>query len=73
MVSAVGAASEVVLEAEASGFSWFSAFSTGTSSRSGFSSSSLRTTCSSSRVESCRSWIACCSSGVMTTRWLIRC
>ena len=30
------------------------------------------TTCSSSRVESWRSWIACCSSGVMTTRWLIR-
>jgi len=23
-------------------------------------------------VESCKSWIACCKSGVMTTRWLCR-
>jgi len=53
---------------EAAGASAVSLFSTGISSRSGFSSSSLRTTCSSSRVESWRSWMACWSSGVMTTR-----
>src|SRR5437660_1712643 len=42
------------------------------SSRSGFSSSSFWTTSWSSSVDSCSSWIACCSSGVMTTRWLCR-
>ena len=40
-----------------------------TSSSSGILLELLLTTCSSSSVESCRSWIACCSSGVMTTRW----
>ena len=43
-----------------------------TSSRSGLSSSSFRTTCSSSSVDSCSSWIACCRSGVITTRWVCR-
>ena len=49
-----------------------SAPSTGSSSSSGFSSSSFLTTCSSSSVESCRSWMACWSSGVMTTRCVCR-
>ncbi len=43
-----------------------------TSSSIGFSSSSFWTTSWSSRVESCKSWIACWSSGVITTRWLCR-
>ena len=67
-VSAGVGASALFVEAAVA--SAVSRFSTGISSRSGFSSSSLRTTCSSSRVESWRSWMACCSSGVMTTRWL---
>ena len=70
--ASAGAEASVVL-VEAAVASAVSGFSAGISSRRGFSSSSLRTTCSSSRVESWRSWIACCSSGVMTTRWLIRC
>src|SRR2546428_436762 len=43
-----------------------------TSSSSGFSSSSFCTTSCSSSVESWSSWMACCNSGVMTTRWLCR-
>src|SRR5213078_2199109 len=66
-----GAASASVLGA-ASPASGVSAPSTGISSRSGFSRSSFCTTSWSSSVESCRSWIACWSSGVMTTRWLCR-
>src|SRR5688572_13726120 len=42
------------------------------SSSSGFSRSSFWTTSWSSSVLSCSSWMACCSSGVMTTRWLCR-
>src|SRR3984893_3425909 len=49
-----------------------SCFPSGSSSRRGFSSSSLRTTCSSSSVDSCRSWMACWRSGVITTRWVAR-
>src|SRR5438874_4607219 len=66
VVGAAGASGEA---AEASG-----AFSVSgaTSSRSGFSSSSFCTTSCSSSVESWSSWMACCNSGVMTTRWLCR-
>src|SRR5882724_285331 len=67
VVGAVGAG--VSPGAVASGVS---GVSVGTSSRSGFSSSSFWTTSWSSSVDSCSSWIACCSSGVMTTRWLCR-
>ena len=67
-IGVVAGASGVV-DAEASGAA---SVSGATSSRSGFSSSSFCTTSCSSSVESCRSWIACWSSGVMTTRWLCR-
>src|SRR6185369_13981028 len=65
----VGCAACASGEAAASG-----AFSVSgaTSSRSGFSSSSFCTTSCNSRVESWSSWMACCNSGVMTTRWLCR-
>src|SRR5262249_51885158 len=63
-VSVLAASGEAGASASTSWVSW------ATSSSSGFSSSSLRTTCSSSRVESCSSWMACCKSGVMTTRWV---
>src|SRR5687767_2023418 len=42
------------------------------SSKSGFSSSSLRTRSCSSMRESCSSLIACCSCGVITSCWLSR-
>ena len=68
----VGASSVVPASAAGGASASTSCVSSATSSRRGFSSSSLRTTCSSSRVESCSSWIACCRSGVMTTRWVCR-
>src|SRR5687767_3980059 len=79
--SLVGAGAASLLSGSAggavgtSGAAWpsgASAVSGCISSSSGFSSSSFCTTSWSSRVLSCRSWIACCSSGVMTTRWLCR-
>src|SRR6185436_424868 len=67
--STVGAGVSVVVAVApsvVSGVSWL------TSSSIGFSRSSFWTTSWSSRVDSCKSWIACCNSGVMTTRWLCR-
>src|SRR5438128_4262621 len=67
--STVGAGGESAVTGASAGVSGTSGV---TSSSNGFSSSSFWTTSWSSSVDSCSSWIACCSSGVMTTRWLCR-
>src|SRR5262249_51386644 len=66
--STVGAGASVV----AAGLSLGSGGSWVASSGIGFLGSPFWAAFLSSRVESCKRWIACCSSGVMTTRWLCR-